>query len=90
MVSPPEEPSLEEQIKRKLVETLELKIAPEEIGDTTPLFIEGLGLDSVDGLEIVAMLSMHFDVELEDREDMREILHSVRSIADHIRKQRAQ
>jgi acyl carrier protein len=82
------EPTLEQQIKQRLVETLELKITPDKIDDNAPLFIEGLGLDSVDALEVAAMLSMHFNVEITDRETAKEILSSVKSIADYIRKQK--
>ena len=83
------DPSLEQQIKQRLVETLELKITPDKIDDDAPLFIEGLGLDSVDALEVAAMLSMHFNVEITDRDSAKEILKSVKSIADYIRKQKA-
>lgn len=82
-------PTLEQQIKEKLIETLELKITPEKIDDTAPLFIEGLGLDSVDALEVAAMLSMHFDVEITDKESAKEVLSSIRSIADFVRKHQA-
>jgi acyl carrier protein len=83
------EPTLEQQIKQRLVETLELKISPEKIDDDAPLFIEGLGLDSVDALEVAAMLSMHFNVEVTDKDSAREILKSVKTIADFVRKQRS-
>jgi len=83
------EPTLEQQIKQRLIETLELKISAEKIEDDAPLFIEGLGLDSVDALEVAAMLSMHFNVEVTDKDSAREILKSVRTIADFVRKQRA-
>jgi len=80
------EPTLELRIKEKLIETLELKITPDKIDDNAPLFIEGLGLDSVDALEVAAMLSMHFDVELSDKDSAKQVLASIRSIADYVRK----
>jgi acyl carrier protein len=80
------EPTLEQRIKQKLVETLELKTTPDKIDDNAPLFIEGLGLDSVDALEVAAMLSMHFDVELTDKDNAKEVLASIKSIADYVRK----
>ncbi|MGC4114749.1 MAG: phosphopantetheine-binding protein [Myxococcales bacterium] len=80
------EQTLEQKIKEKLVETLELKITPDKIDDNAPLFIEGLGLDSVDALEVAAMLSMHFDVEITDKDSAKAVLSSIKSIADYIRK----
>lgn len=84
------EQTLEQKIKEKLVETLELKITPDKIDDNAPLFIEGLGLDSVDALEVAAMLSMHFDVEITDKDSAKAVLASVKSIAEYIRKVKPQ
>lgn len=79
--------SLEQQIKEKLVQVLELDMDPAEIDESKPLFgHEGLGLDSVDVLEVVAMLQMDFNVEISDREEASEILTTVRNIADFVRK----
>ncbi len=79
--------TLEQQIKEKLVASLGLKISPDAIGDDTPLFVEGLGLDSVDALEIAAMLSAHFAAEIteQDSSRYREILANVRSLAKFVR-----
>jgi acyl carrier protein len=81
--------TLEEKIKEQLVQTLELKITPDKIDTDAPLFVDGLGLDSVDALEVAAMLSMHFDVEITDKDSAREVLKSVKSIANFIRKRQA-
>lgn len=81
---------LEQKIKEKMVEVLELDVTADEIEDDKPLFgDEGLGLDSVDVLEVVAMLQMDFDVEVSDREEATKILASVRQIADFVRQHRA-
>ena len=82
---------LEQQIKERLVETLGLKIAPDTIADNTPLFAEGLGLDSVDILEIAAMLSTYFNVEITavDSGRYKEIFASVHSLADFVRERQA-
>jgi acyl carrier protein len=78
--------SLEQQIKVKLVETLELELSPDQIDDERPLFGEqGLGLDSVDVLEVVAMLQMEYQVEIPDRETATRVLVNVRTIADFVR-----
>ena len=78
--------TLEQKIKEKLIESLELKITPDKIDDNAPLFVDGLGLDSVDALEVAAMLSSHFDVEIADKEAAKEVLASIKSIADYVRK----
>lgn len=81
------EQSLEQQIKQRLVETLELGIGADKIDDGMPLFGAGLGLDSVDALEVAAMLSLHFNVEITDRDAAKEILANVGAIARYIRAQ---
>jgi acyl carrier protein len=80
-------PTLEQQIKQRLVETLELSVTADKIDDGAPLFGEGLCLDSVDALEVAAMLSLHFNVEISDRDAAKEILANVRAMADFIRRQ---
>ncbi len=84
-------PTLEQQIKERLVETLGLKLAPEAIGDGTPLFADGLGLDSVDVLEIAAMLSNHFGAEVTaaDSGRYKEIFASVSALAGFVRERQA-
>ena len=79
--------TLEQQIKEHLVETLGLKITADKIGDETPLFVEGLGLDSVDVLEIAAMLSNTYGVEITSADGgrYREIFANVRSLANFVR-----
>ncbi len=74
--------NLELQLKEMLVETLMLEVEPEEIGDADPLFGEGgLGLDSVDALQIVVSLDKNFGLKIADQEAAREILRSVSTIA---------
>ncbi len=80
--------NLEQEIKERLLQTLEIKIAPEKIDDHTPLFAEGMGLDSVDALEVASMLSTHFEVEIPDRESAKRVLASIHSIAEYVRQQR--
>jgi acyl carrier protein len=55
------------EIKRFIIETLALEdIQPEDIGDDEPLFVEGLGLDSIDGLELDIALRKKFHIEVVD------------------------
>lgn len=83
--------TLEQQIKEGLVETLGLKITADRIGDDTPLFVEGLGLDSVDVLEIAAMLANRFGVEIAagDSSRYREIFANVHALANFVRERQA-
>ena len=63
---PPASPTLKQEIKQAVVRSLRLPIQPEEIGDSTPLFGEGLGLDSIDVLELVLELERSFGVSITD------------------------
>ena len=59
-----------ENLKKQIVEQLNLKdIKPEDIGDDTPLFVEGLGLDSIDALELIVLLQQHYGIKLTKSED---------------------
>lgn len=76
---------LKGRIKGMLVENLMLKIGPEEIGDDQPLFGPGgMGLDSVDALQLVVALEKNFGLKIQDAELARSILQSVNSIADAV------
>lgn len=76
---------LKGKIKRMLVEDLMLKIGPEEIGDDQPLFgPEGIGLDSVDALQLVVALEKHYGLKVSDPEVARGIMRSVNTIADAV------
>lgn len=73
------------KIKQVLIDELMLSQQMEEIGDDTPLFgPEGLGLDSVDALQLVVALEKHFGLKVADAEVAKKVLHSVNSIADAI------
>jgi acyl carrier protein len=82
---------LESELKRLIVEALVLEdIAPEEIESEAPLFVEGLGLDSIDALELAMALEERFGVKIEDDPDEnRRIFASVRSLAEFVNSQLA-
>lgn len=68
-----------------MVENLMLRIAPEDIGDDTPLFRpEGLALDSIDALELAVGIEKNFGVATPSAEVAREAFISVNTIADYI------
>ncbi len=76
--------NLREEIKQAIVRSLRLPISPQEIGDSMPLFGEGLGLDSIDVLELVLELERSFGVSITDEETGSRVLRSVDTIADFI------
>jgi acyl carrier protein len=76
--------NLKEEIKRVIVQSLRLPIAPESIEDGVSLFGEGLGLDSIDVLELVLGIERTFGVAISDEETGNRVLRSVDTIADHI------
>jgi acyl carrier protein len=76
---------LKTQIKQSIVRSLRLPIAWEEIGDATPLFDGGLGLDSIDVLELVLELERSFGVAISDEQTGIKVLRSVDTIADYVR-----
>ena len=82
---------LEADLKKLIVEALVLEdISPEEIDTTAPLFVEGLGLDSIDALELAMALEERYGVKIEDDPDEnRRIFASVRSLADFVTAQQA-
>lgn len=76
-------------LKEQLIEALNLEeITPEEIGDDAPLFGEGLGLDSIDALEIILILEKSYGIRLEDPAAAKPIFYSVRTLAEFIDKNR--
>jgi acyl carrier protein len=80
--------ALKQHIKELMVETLMLQVTTADIGDDLPLFGPGgLGLDSVDALQLVVALDKHFGLKIRDPEAAREILRSVSSIAQAVQRQ---
>jgi acyl carrier protein len=76
--------SLRLQIKEVIVRSLRLQMPPAEIADDVPLFGEGLGLDSIDALELVLEIERTFGVAVEDEQTAKRVLRSVNSIAQFI------
>jgi len=76
--------TLVSQVKTAIVRCLRMPITPEEIHDDMPLFDEGLGLDSIDALEIVLELQRSFAVEISDEQVGKRVLRSVSTIVEFI------
>ena len=79
--------SLEERLKKLVVESLALEdVEPEEINTEEALFVEGLGLDSIDALELALAIQEEFGVVTSpDDERNQELFYSIKSLADFIR-----
>ena len=75
---------LRSKIKHLIVDRLKLEVAPEAIEDQQPLFGEGLGLDSIDALELVLGIEQEFGVKVEDEEMGQEALSSVATLAEFV------
>jgi acyl carrier protein len=73
-------------LKAQIIEQLNLQeVAPESIGDDQPLFTkEGLGLDSIDALELIVLLQQHYNIRIANPEEGPKIFHSVRTMATYI------
>ena len=81
----PVQTDLEREVAALLVEALNLEIAPESIDPRAPLYSEGLGLDSIDILEIALVVSQRYGFQLRsDDEDNVRIFTSLASLAEHI------
>lgn len=80
---------LKQELKEKIIESLNLEdIIPDDIKSSEPLFGEGLGLDSIDALEIIIILEKSYGIRLENPTIAKEIFYSIDSIADFIYKNR--
>lgn len=72
-------------LKRQIIEALNLKhLKPEDIGDDQPLFVEGLGLDSIDALELIVLLQQHYNIRVANPQDGPKIFRSVKTMAEYI------
>ena len=80
---------LKAQIKEMIVRDLKLQgVKPEEIEDEATLFEEGLGLDSLDAVELVVLVQKHFDVQIEDMDEGQAAFRSIKTLAEFIEARR--
>ena len=80
--------TLRTEIKQAIVRALKLPMPPDDIDDAAPLFGEGLGLDSIDALELVLEIERSFGVVIGDEQTGGKVLQSVDSIAAFIEEHR--
>jgi acyl carrier protein len=72
-------------LKKQIIEALNLKhLKPEDIGNEQPLFVEGLGLDSIDALELIVLLQQKYNIKISNPQEGPKIFHSVRTMAEYI------
>jgi acyl carrier protein len=77
------------KLKREIIEVLNLEeVKPEDIDDDAPLFGEGLGLDSIDALELIVLMEKNYGIKLNDPARGRELFKSIRVMAGYIRENR--
>ncbi|MHB0972498.1 MAG: phosphopantetheine-binding protein [Thermoanaerobaculia bacterium] len=81
----PDQTALKRKLKELLIERLKFEdMTPEDIGDDDPLFEGGLGLDSIDALEIVVMLESEFGLKIKNEGAARESFRSIATLAQFI------
>ena len=78
------------ELKTKIIEALKLDgVMPEDIDTDAPLFGEGLGLDSIDALELMLLLEKNYGIKLKNPAEGKEVFKSVRTMAEYIQANQA-
>ncbi len=83
--------TLKDRLKKVIVEELNLEeVRPEEIDDEAPLFGDGLGLDSLDAVELVVLLEKHFGVQVKNMDEGRAAFQSINTLVRFMEERGAQ
>ncbi len=78
-------------LKKQIIAQLNLQdVQPEDIGDDQPLFVEGLGLDSIDALELIVLLQQSYKIKLSNADEGPKVFRSVKTMAEYITAHQAQ
>lgn len=78
--------NLKEQLKKQIIEVLNMEgVTPADIKDDAPLFGDGLGLDSIDALELIVLLEHNYKIKVVNPEEGKTIFHSINSLADYVK-----
>ncbi|MBL7694102.1 MAG: acyl carrier protein [Ferruginibacter sp.] len=78
-------------LKSQIIAQLNLQdVKPEDIGDDQPLFVEGLGLDSIDALELIVLLQQQYQIKLSNSDEGPNVFRTVRTMAEYIKAHQAQ
>lgn len=76
-------------LKQELIEVLNLEeVQPDDIDNNAPLFGDGLGLDSIDALELIVLMEKNYGIKLQDANQGKEIFKSINTMAEYISKNR--
>lgn len=76
-------------LKQQIIDALNLEdLTPQDIQDDAPLFGEGLGLDSIDALELFMLLDKQYGIKLQNREEGKQVFRSVNTMAEYIEQHR--
>lgn len=76
---------LKYELKKQIIEELNLQdMTPDGIKDDAPLFGDGLGLDSIDALELVVLMEKHYGIKITDEAVGKKVLYSINTMAEHI------
>lgn len=77
---------LKEKLKAEIIEQLNLEeVSPQDIDNDAPLFGDGLGLDSIDALELIVLLDQNYGLNIPSPDQGKEIFHSVTTMAEFIK-----
>ncbi|HLA53362.1 MAG TPA: phosphopantetheine-binding protein [Flavitalea sp.] len=79
---------LKQQVKQQIVQFLNMSVKPEDIKDEEPLFGEGLGLDSIDSIELIVMLGREYGINIQDPKEGRKILANINTMVAYIEEHR--
>lgn len=80
-----EREALKQQLKQQIITFLNLTpLTPEEIKDDEPLFGDGLGLDSIDSLELIVLMKKEYGINIQDPKQGRKVLVDVNTMVDYI------
>ena len=81
---------LKKQLKEQIIQFLNLQaMTPEEIKDDVPFFGEaGLGLDSIDSIELIVLLERHYGIKIQDPKEGRKVLIDINTMANYIEEHR--
>lgn len=80
---------LKKQLKQQIVQFLNLtSVNPDDIKNDEPLFGEGLGLDSIDSIELIVLLSREYGIDIKDPKEGRKILVDINTMAAYIEQHR--
>ena len=81
--------ALKQQLKEQIIEFLNLiSVSPDDIKDDEPLFGEGLGLDSIDSIELIVLLGREYGINIQDPKEGRKILVDIYTMVAYIEQHR--